>query len=498
MEQRIKTLYIITIIAILTFLGMQMFWLYARYESSLKDYERILGERVMQCVNTYNGIRANYIDKADTKDSVVNCKDDPISIPVYQLSQQYGDTVRTMRTAAILTYNFSMHKLLGLKPGTKISNEQRKKAIDLAKNNMEAPVDSVIFDASGAKDENEAWSATMNVMTERKSPFSVEGLDSIMAREGIKATVDLIIADSMVWKPCVSYNVSVFKPDVALIIPYSQLERKTVSIVCEINPLDVLPGMLQSLLISLVISALLIVCLILQFSTVLKLSRLNNMRNSFVTTMIHELKRPISTLKMCVSGLGNSRMMADEGTRSELLSETRTALDNLSAYFSKLRDITFNNVAQIPLNIQALSLKDQFDSVIAASPVPSGKTVVFDNQVDSAIEVSADKSHLYNILNNLVENAMKYSGPAVRITATAKKSADNVIIRISDNGNGISSGDMRHIFNRFYRGRASEGDMPGMGLGLAYVKLLVEAHGGEIAVESTEGKGSCFIIRFPQ
>lgn len=498
MERRIKTLYIITIIAILAFLGMQSYWLYVRYESALKDYERILGDRVMQCVNIYNGIRASYIESADTTDSAGSCREEPISIPVFRLSQQYGDTVRTTRTATIVTYNFSMHKLLGLKPGEKVSNEQREKAIEMAKNNMDAPADSVIFDASGAKDENEAWSATRNVLTERKTPFRVEGLDSIMTREGIRANVDLIAADSMVWKPSVSYNVSVFKPDVALIIPYSQLEGKTVSIVCDINPLDVLPGMWHTLLVSLAISVLLIVCLILQFSTVLKLSRLNNMRNSFVTTMIHELKRPISTLKMCVSGLGNSKMVTDEATRSELLSETRTALDNLSAYFSKLRDITFNDVGQIPLNIQAVSLRDLFDSVTAAAPVPSGKTVMFDNQVNAAIELSADKSHLYNMLINLVENAIKYSGPSVTITAKTEKSADSVIIRISDNGNGISSGDLRHIFKRFYRGRASEGDMPGMGLGLAYVKLLVEAHGGEIAVESAQGKGSCFIIRLPQ
>ena len=77
-------------------------------------------------------------------------------------------------------------------------------------------------------------------------------------------------------------------------------------------------------------------------------------------------------------------------------------------------------------------------------------------------------------------------------------SNETVEIRISDNGNGISSGDLRHIFDRFYRGKASAGEQPGMGLGLAYVKLLTEAHGGCITVSSSEGKGTCFTIKLPQ
>lgn len=112
--------------------------------------------------------------------------------------------------------------------------------------------------------------------------------------------------------------------------------------------------------------------------------------------------------------------------------------------------------------------------------------------------VSADYSHLYNILNNLVENAIKYSGPKVEINAAASEKDGMVELRVCDTGNGIAAGDVRHIFKRFYRGKASTGELPGMGLGLTYVKLLVDAHGGDISVESSEGKGTCFTITLPQ
>ena len=190
--------------------------------------------------------------------------------------------------------------------------------------------------------------------------------------------------------------------------------------------------------------------------------------------------------------------MEDKITKKEILSETRNALDNLSAYFSKLRDITFNNVEQIPLNLRSVNLHELFDNVISATAFPADKAVKIKNGIDRGVVVSADRTHLYNILNNLVENAVKYSGASVEINATADEKNGCVELHVSDTGNGIPSSDMKHIFKRFYRGKASAGKQPGMGLGLAYAKLLIDAHGGDISVESSEGEGSCFTIILPQ
>ena len=129
---------------------------------------------------------------------------------------------------------------------------------------------------------------------------------------------------------------------------------------------------------------------------------------------------------------------------------------------------------------------------------PADKNVDIINEIDMNLEVSADKTHLMNIINNLIENAVKYSGQDVEIKAEASEDNDGVELKITDTGYGIPASDLKHIFKRFYRGKASTGEQPGMGLGLAYVKLLIDAHGGDISVESTEGKGTCFTIRLPQ
>lgn len=499
MEKRIKTLYIITIIAIFAFLGMQMYWLYGRYEFSLREYERTMCSTIIGRVDEY----AAYRDKSPTDYrhlKILESKTDSIiQIPTYEINHHghYGDSIQISRKSTIKTYLFSAQELLGLEPGAKLTEEQQYEAARLAEQQMDEPADSVVFDASGAKDDTEAWIATKNVSLERKYPFTIEGMDSVLSNAGISARISISRADSTVWDIKERYHNFALFPELTLTIPYSQLEGLSVTISCTINPLEVLPDMWITLMISLTISLFLIVCLVFQFSTVLKLSKLDKIRNSFITTMIHELKRPISTLKICVSGLDNNRMVENQETRKELLVETRNALDNLSSYFSKLRDITFNNVEQIPLNIQCINLHDLFENVASATVLPTDKTVVINNKIDESVEISADRSHMYNIVNNLVENAIKYSNSSVEINATSTQNNGIVELHICDTGNGISQDDIKHIFKRFYRGKASTGEQPGMGLGLTYVKLLVEAHGGSISVKSTD-KGTCFTISLPQ
>ena len=150
------------------------------------------------------------------------------------------------------------------------------------------------------------------------------------------------------------------------------------------------------------------------------------------------------------------------------------------------------------LNITSVNLHDLFETIASATVFPIGKAVTINNNINQSIEVPADRSHLYNILNNLVENAIKYSGDSVIINADVTEANGILELHLSDNGIGIPTSDLKHIFKRFYRGKATVDEQPGMGLGLAYVKLLVEAHGGSISVESTAGVGSRFIITLPQ
>lgn len=269
--------------------------------------------------------------------------------------------------------------------------------------------DSRQYDASNAPTDGHIREANRNLELESVVPFTKEGVDSTLRNAGFPTETRLAIADSMTWEPVLVRHSSAIAPSVRLIVPYSELERKIVEIECPITVSDVLAKMFGTLIVILTLSVLLILCLTWQFSTILKQNRLDRMRNNFVTTMIHELKRPISTLKMCVSGIENERMLADREMKEELVRESRAALDNLSAYFSRLRDLTFNDAAQIPLNTTQFSLREAVAEITGKTPVSADKRVTIIDDSDSDVLLTADRVHILNILYNLVENSVKYS-----------------------------------------------------------------------------------------
>lgn len=490
MEKKIKTLYILSIVAILAFLGMQVYWLYGRYEYSLTEYDSRTGISVAEALKEY--------DKARARGSAT--EGDTVRVQSrFQMSHGLDSIGKQVRTVTVRTNVINGRKLLGIAENRKLTHEEMKRLEELVMDSIEmANARIATIDASSAPSDGIAWNAMRNFESEIRSPFTVEGVDSILRKHDIIADISIMLQDSVTWEPVTERHSSVLSPRLKIITPYSELERKAVVIECPIPSSEVLREMGWTLVMAVVLSLFLILCLVWQIKTIAKLTRLDKMRNSFISTMIHELKRPISTLKMCVSGIDNDKLMEDDQLRHELTGEIRIALDNLSAYFSKLRDITFNNVEQIPLNVSSFNLAAFVDSVIKSITVPSAKDVVFENAVPENFEISADCSHLMNILTNLIENAIKYSSDKVTIKINAVRTSDGCQIIVEDNGNGIAADDINRIFNRFYRGKASASDIPGMGLGLAYVKLLTDAHGGEISVESAEGVGSSFSIKLPQ
>ena len=218
--------------------------------------------------------------------------------------------------------------------------------------------------------------------------------------------------------------------------------------------------MAYTLLITILLSFFLVFCLVYQILTIRKQRHIEAIRQEFLHTMIHELKRPISTLKMCVSFMGNDRMMQDGESKQKILSSSYNELDNLTSYFSKLRDI-----------------------------IPSDKEVRMEIVAEDDLEIRADRMHLANIVCNLLENAIKYSREAVTIRIDYQMREDRMVqISVEDNGIGITKADQRYVFDKFYRSEsAKDKAIPGIGLRLSYVKLLVEAHGGRISLDSREG-----------
>ena len=282
--------------------------------------------------------------------------------------------------------------------------------------------------------------------------------------------------------------------------PYDIFEGQQVVVTTSIGISPIIRRIAYTLLMTVLLSVFLIFCLVYQILTIRKQRHIEAIRQEFLNTMIHELKRPISTLKMCVSFMGNERMMQDEESKQRILASSHNELDNLTSYFSKLRDITLSDATEIPLVKSRFSLRSLTEECIDKQNIPSGKDVKMDIVAEDDVEAWADRMHIGNIVCNLLENAIKYSRESVTIRIDYRLHEDGKLqISVADNGIGIAKADQRYVFEKFYRSKTIKNKaIPGIGLGLSYVKLLVEAHGGTITFESTEGQGTTFTIIIPQ
>ena len=493
MERRFKFIYGLTICAIIVYSIVQGYWLYSRYRMSLEEYKCELYSMIIACAEEELAIRKSL----------------PHSPRFY--GNRFRKTYEIKGDDAVETWRYEVFALDTLHYIPKGSDANAYLLDYIANLHDSVPtelpkgLEYFVFTCD-SKDNKEMGTSqlveALNRFTvDHQHPFQKERLDSILQSRDIAAqSIITTKADTMIWQPSMQTKGSILQPVMQVSYPYDIFEGQEVVVTTAISISPVLRKMAYTLLITILLSFFLVFCLVYQILTIRKQRHIEAIRQEFMHTMIHELKRPISTLKMCVSFMGNERMMQDEESKQKILSSSYNELDNLTSYFSKLRDITFGDSIQIPLVKSRFALRGLIEECIGKQNIPSNKEVRMEIVAEDDLEIRADRMHLANIVCNLLENAIKYSVEAVVIKIDYWMREDGMAqITVADNGIGIAKADQRYVFDKFYRSEsAKDKALPGIGLGLSYVKLLVEAHGGSIVLDSTEGEGTTFTILMPQ
>ena len=493
MKRRFKFIYGLTICAIIVYSIVQGYWLYSRYRMSLEEYKSELYSMIIACAEEELAIRKSL----------------PHSPRFY--GNRFRKTYEIKGDDAVETWRYEVFALDTLHYIPKGSDANAYLLDYIANLHDSVPtelpkgLEYFVFTCD-SKDNKEMGTSqlveALNRFTvDHQHPFQKERLDSILRSKGIMAqSITTTNTDTMVWHPSMQPHTSIWRPVMTVSFPYDIFEGQQVVVKTAIGMSPIIRRMTYTLLITILLSFFLVFCLIYQILTIRKQRHIEVIRQEFLHTMIHELKRPISTLKMCVSFMGNERMMQDMESKQKILSSSYNELDNLTSYFSKLRDITFCDSTEIPLVKSRFSLRSLIEECIGKQNIPSGKEVRIEIVAEDDLEIRADRMHLANIVCNLLENAIKYSREAVTIRIDYRMREDGMVqITVADNGIGIAKADQRYVFDKFYRSEsAKDKAIPGIGLGLSYVKLLVEAHGGSISLDSTEGEGTTFTIVIPQ
>ncbi|MCD7900544.1 MAG: HAMP domain-containing histidine kinase [Bacteroides sp.] len=251
-----------------------------------------------------------------------------------------------------------------------------------------------------------------------------------------------------------------------------------------------------------ILSSSFIILIILGFSfwylirTIMKQKTLDEMKSDFTNNITHELKTPIAVAYAANDALLNFNQAQDKVKRDKYLNIAQEQLQKLSGLVEQILSMSMEQRKTFRLNPEEVQLKPLISSLIEQHKLKANKKVVIQTDLNNDdLTVLTDRAHFSNIISNLIDNAIKYSGEEVFITIRSRMKEDKLELSVSDNGIGISAEKQKHIFDKFYRVPTGNlHNVKGYGLGLFYVKTMIEKLGGTIDVESETGKGSTFII----
>ena len=257
---------------------------------------------------------------------------------------------------------------------------------------------------------------------------------------------------------------------------------------------------LPNLLASLVFLGIILFCFIYTIQVIFRQKKLSEMKTDFINNMTHEFKTPIATISLATDSIVSPRILSNgekvkrfakiiKQENKRMLSQVekvlQMALLDKQDYTLKLTPVNVHNVINQAVNHTNLRVEKKGGLIKTAFKA-----------INPTIE--ADLTHLSNVIHNLLDNANKYSPEKPEITVLTRNVPNGIEITIVDKGIGMNKESKKHIFDKFFRVHTGNlHDVKGFGLGLSYVKAMVDAHKGKIEVKSELGKGSSFILFFP-
>lgn len=229
------------------------------------------------------------------------------------------------------------------------------------------------------------------------------------------------------------------------------------------------------------------------FRTVSRLRTIEEMKDDFVSNMTHELKTPIAIAYSANDALLNYGTDNDTAKKENYLKIANKQLKRLGELVENILAMSMERRNTMQLKQEEIQLHPFIEEIVSSQLMRYEKEISIKFEVEGNVAVVSDKSHLANVLNNLIDNGIRYSGEDVEIMVKC----DNNGISVADNGIGIPAKSIPFIFNKFYRvPHGNRQDVRGYGIGLYYVRCILDKMGWSISVVSKEGKGSVFTIKF--
>ncbi len=234
--------------------------------------------------------------------------------------------------------------------------------------------------------------------------------------------------------------------------------------------------------------------------TLLKQKKLSEIKSDFINNMTHEFKTPLATISLAVDALKNEKVVNNTEKTNYFTGIIKEENKRMNKQVETILQAALLDKQEVQLNLKLLSAHDLIVSALNNINLQvEEKQGTLEVHLDAENDmILADEVHFTNLINNLLDNAVKYCKENLYIKLSTQNAGNQLKIKIEDNGIGMNKETLNRIFEKFYRAHTGNvHNVKGFGLGLSYVKIMIDAHHGNIKAESVLGKGSTFIITIP-
>lgn len=252
---------------------------------------------------------------------------------------------------------------------------------------------------------------------------------------------------------------------------------------------------------TLLFAGIILFCFAYTINIIFRQKKISEMKTDFINNMTHEFKTPIATISLAADSINSPMVRSDLSKVQRFANIIKQENNRMNNQVEKVLQMARIDRQNFSLKIVELNLNDVIHSAMEniSLQVEKRKGVVQAELLATDPMIQGDLTHISSVINNLLDNANKYTPQDPKIVITTKDAGNYVEVTISDNGIGMSKESRKHIFDKFYRVHTGNlHDVKGFGLGLSYVKAIMTAHKGNIEVRSELGKGSSFTLFFPR
>ncbi|MCX6332836.1 MAG: HAMP domain-containing sensor histidine kinase [Bacteroidia bacterium] len=251
---------------------------------------------------------------------------------------------------------------------------------------------------------------------------------------------------------------------------------------------------------SLLFSFIILATFALSLFLLIRQKKVSEMKSDFLNNMTHEFKTPIATISLAADTITNPKVIKDESSVRHFIGMIKKENSRMNKKVETILQIASLDKKEIHFKFENVSIHSIIEHAVDTIDIiirqRNGKVTLKFNALEPVI--NGDSEHLFNLVNNLLDNAIKYSPESPDIKVETKNDHDGIIMSVEDKGIGMSKSVQSKIFERFYRlASGNVHDVKGFGLGLNYARAIVDAHKGHINVYSEPGKGSRFDVYLP-